>query len=135
MGPPAAGLARLVRGYYLATPAFLLADLLLGVDVRTPFLDALPALKWGWYAAATLVGVAAWKWPRWTPHLGLTEAGLDIVVLVLSVGTAYINAATSDTGATLFRAGSVVNLLLSATMLAASYIVATAHLSTTTRRR
>lgn len=135
MGPPAAGLARLVRGYYLATPAFLLADLLFGVDVRTPFLDALPALKWGWYAVATLIGVAAWRWPRWTPHLGLTEAGLDIVVLVLSVGNAYLNAATSESGAAAFRAGSVVNLLMSGTMLVVSYLVAQAHLSTTTRRR
>lgn len=135
MGAPAPRLARLVRGYYLATPAFLLADLLLGVDVRTPFLDALPALKWGWYAVAMLIGLACWRWPRWTAHLGLAEAGLDIVVLVLSVGTAYINAATSESGATTLRAGSVVNLVLSATMLMASYLVAQSHLSTTTRRR
>jgi len=124
-----------VRGYYLATPAFLLADLLFGVDVRTPFLDALPALKWGWYAAATLIGVASWRWPPWTAHLGLAEAGLDIVVLVLSVGMAYIDAATSESGATVLGAASVVNLVLSATMLIVSYLLAQAHLSSATRRR
>lgn len=118
-----------MRGYYLATPAFLLADLLVGVDVRTPFLDARPALKWGWYAAAMLIGLASWRWPRATPHLALAEAGLDIIVLVLSVGLAYIDAATSETGATTLRAGSVVNLVLSATILVASYLLAHARLS------
>lgn len=69
MGAPTAGLAR-VRGYCLATPAFFLADLRFGVDVRTPCLDALPTRRRGWFAAAALIGVAASRWPTSPPMPG-----------------------------------------------------------------
>ena len=40
---------RLIRGYYLGTPAFFLADYLFGLNVRVTFLDQWPAGKVAYY--------------------------------------------------------------------------------------
>lgn len=126
-----APLERLVRGYYLATPAFAIADVLFGLNVRVAFLDTVPALKWLWYAGACLAGLAAWRWPRWTAHIGLAESTLGIAALVLSVGIAYIRTTASEEGlaAGAFTPESVANLVLSAGMLVASQLSAQAHLT------
>ena len=44
-----AGPARLVQAYYWLTPAFLFASWGLGVDVRVPFLEAMPRARVAYY--------------------------------------------------------------------------------------
>jgi hypothetical protein len=129
--------ARLVRGVYLATPLFVLADLAFGFNVRTPFFDATPALKWVYYLAACGAGIVVWKWPRLTAHIGFVESGLNIALTVLSVGLAYTRLAAGSEDPAVpspFTADSIAALPLSAMILILSYVASHAEMSRARRR-
>lgn len=128
--------ARAVRILYLATPLFALADLLLGLNLRTAFLDTTPPLKWGYYVAATAAGVLTWKWPRLTAAVGLAESSLNIALTALAVGLAYTRLTDfADAGApSPFNAESIAGLLLSTGALTLSYVTSQAELSGASRR-
>ncbi|MEX2157197.1 MAG: GNAT family N-acetyltransferase [Gemmatimonadales bacterium] len=68
-------MVRLIRGYYLGTPVFFLADVRLGVNVRVAFLDQWPAGKTAYYIFAFVLGLIAWRRPEWTAKIGLLESG------------------------------------------------------------
>lgn len=124
--------ARLLRGVYLATPLFALADLAFGINVRTPFFDATPALKWVYYLAACGAGVVVWNWPRLTAHVGVAESGLNIALTILSIGLAYTRLSTAAEDPALpspFTPNSIAALPLSAVILILSYVTSYAGLS------
>lgn len=124
---PPAGL--FVRAVYLSTPLFAAVDYVYGVNLRIPFLDALPAARALYYAIALACGVAALLRPRWTAVIGYTESVINISLLILSTGAAYIgvleSAASPDVViANPFTAEAVASLVLSALVLGASYLSA-----------
>jgi hypothetical protein len=127
--------ARAVRTLYLATPLFALADLLLGLNLRTAFLDATPPLKWGYYVGATAAGVLTWRWPRLTAAVGLAESSLNIALTALAVGLAYTRLTDlADARVTSpFNAESIAGLLLSTGVLTLSYVTSKAALSRASR--
>ena len=131
--PARPALDRMLRAWYLATPLVIALDALVGLGIRTPFLDGAPALRWAWYAGTSAAALVAWRWPRLTPVVGLVESGLDIVVFVLSAGMAYIRAASGE-GEAVFTGRAVANLILSGTVLSASYMVARTRLAARPRR-
>lgn len=75
---------RLVLFYYLSTPAFAALDLLLGVNVRTVFLDDSP-WRWVYYAAALGCGVVGWRRPALAPLMGMAESGLSVALLIIGI--------------------------------------------------
>ena len=121
-------LARAVRGYYLATPLFAVADFALGWNVRVPFLDALPPLRWAYYAGGLALGLLAVARPAWTAAIGLAESTLDIALLVIGTMTAYyahLGAVAAEPDAVVaspFDGAAVANLLLAAVVFGASWI-------------
>ena len=76
--------ARLLRDYYLATPIFLLVDLLAGSNVRVSGLEAYPALKYGYYFFCFAAGLWALKRPGRSEGVALVESAVNIFVLILS---------------------------------------------------
>lgn len=82
--------ATLLRWYYLATPAFWLADLLFHAPLRVAFLDAFPAGKQAWYAVCCVIGVVAARRPNLAPQLAFLESSLNVGLLILSVGVWYL---------------------------------------------
>jgi hypothetical protein len=123
----------LVRAYYLATPLFLLLDLVGGVSVRVSFLDPSPTLKVAYYVVAFACGVAMTRWPQHAGRLGLVESGANIILVVLGVGISYLALMDAAEGpglaASPFTNATAVNLVISATSAIASYIAAHARLS------
>ncbi len=123
---------RALQAYYLATPLFAVLDFAAGINVRVAFLDGGWPLRLAYYAFAFVAGVAAARWPARAALVGLVESGANIALLVLGVGVRYlaaIDAAAADAGlpAPPFDQLEVVNLLLSAVVLAVSYIGAQAR--------
>ncbi len=51
------------RSYYLLTPAFILLDYAVGVNVRAAALDAMPLYKNLYYGFCILCGVVVFVWP------------------------------------------------------------------------
>jgi hypothetical protein len=80
---------RLIRGYYLGTPVFFLADYLFGLNVRVAFLDQWPAGKMAYYAFAFVLGLIVWRRPEWTAKIGLVESGANVALLIVSVMVWY----------------------------------------------
>jgi hypothetical protein len=126
MRPARAALApRFLRAWYLATPAFAVLDLVLGLNVRITFIDAVPA-RLAYYAFAFGCGLAVLRWPGRAALVGLLESGGNIVWLILGVGLQYLaalDAALADTvvQAPLFTTAEVINLLVSTIVLIVSY--------------
>jgi hypothetical protein len=118
--------ALFVRAVYWSTPLFVALDVVYGVSLRIPFLDALPSAKAVYYVVDVACGVAIAVWPRWTATVGLAESIVNISLLVLSTGAAYLSvlesAASPDVViANPFTPQAVASLALSAAVLAASY--------------
>ncbi|MGH9319700.1 MAG: hypothetical protein ACRD21_15120 [Vicinamibacteria bacterium] len=80
---------RLVRFYYWLTPAFWAADVLLGANLRTAALDGHPAWKVTYYLFCLACGVALWLRPGWTKLVGMTEASVNVFVIILGAMLPY----------------------------------------------
>jgi hypothetical protein len=124
--PRGSGAALFIRAVYWSTPLFVLLDFVYGVSLRIPFLDALPGAKAVYYTADLACAVAITARPRWTAAIGFAESTLNIVLLVLSTGAAYLgvleSAASPDVViANPFTPQAVASLALAALVLAASY--------------
>ena len=123
--------ARMIRGLYLATPLFAVADLMFGLNLRTSFLDASPALRWVYYLAATAAGLVTWRWPRTTSLVGVVESSLNIALTVLGAGLAYAGLTdyAEEAAQSPFTAESVTGLLIATTALIVSHVASHAALS------
>jgi hypothetical protein len=116
-----------VRAVYLSTPLFAALDYLYGISLRIPFLDALPGAKALYYAVAMGCGIAIMARPGWTAAIGFTESVINISLLILSTGAAYVgvleSAASPDVViANPFTPEAVASLVLSAMVFGASYL-------------
>jgi hypothetical protein len=73
-----------VEAYYLATPLFFLADVVMGLSIRVSALGD-PGLRYLYYAFALGCGVVARTKPRAAPFVGIAESSLNVLLLVLSI--------------------------------------------------
>jgi hypothetical protein len=120
--------ALFVRGVYLSTPLFVAVDYLYGVNLRIPFLDALPGAKALYYAAAFGCGILSLLHPRRTSAIGFGESLINISLLILSTGAAYLGMLDSAASPDVvivnpFTPQAVGSLVLSATVMGASQII------------
>jgi hypothetical protein len=122
--------ALFVRAVYWSTPIFVALDFIYGVSLRIPFLDALPGTKAVYYVADLACAVAITARPRWTAAVGFAESTLNIALLVLSTGAAYLAVLDSAVSPDVvivnpFTPQAVASLAISALVLAASYVLRT----------
>jgi hypothetical protein len=120
--------ASFIRAFYWSTPLFVALDVMYGVSLRIPFLDALPGAKAVYYAADLACAVAIAARPRWTAAIGFAESTLNISLLVLSTGAAYLGVLESAASPDVvivnpFTPQAVTSLVLAASTLAASYVL------------
>jgi hypothetical protein len=123
--------ARLVGAIYWSTPLFVALDVWYGISIRIPFLDAAPGAKAAYYALELACAMAMAIRPQWTSMIGYAESMLNISLLVLTTGVAYLgilDSAASPDGliANPFTPQRVASLVLSATVLAASHVARSA---------
>ena len=117
---------RLVALYYLATPLFAMLDFRGGLDLRAAFLQGHPGARLLYYAVLFAIGILVSQRPVLAPALGLLESGVNVCLLAVSVMATYANAvvAAGEPGnfANPFTPAAVINLCLSAAVLAISYL-------------
>lgn len=94
----AAGTTRFIQFYYIATPLFLGADILFGLDLRVAFLEDAGS-RYAWYFACFAMGLIAWHWPVTTPFIGLLESTINILALCLAVYLPILQLASDPIGA------------------------------------
>jgi hypothetical protein len=124
---PRAG-ARFIRGYYWATPAFLLLDVKFGLDLRIPFLSGMPGAKWLYYCLGFACALLVTFRPAWTFMVGYLESSLNIALLIVSFWATYVSvlesAGSADTLiANPFTPNAVASLIFSAIIFASSHIL------------
>ena len=76
---------KLVLGYYLATPLFVLLDGAFGANVRIAALDGEPGWKYAYYALCLVCAGAVWSGVRGSTLLALAECSVNILLLCLGV--------------------------------------------------
>lgn len=113
-----------LTAYYLATPLFVLPDLLLGAPIRMAALES-PTLRFGYYALAFLLGMIGRARPRLEPWVGLGESALNLTLLLFSVMIPVLTLPTrglgEPPGAGLLTPAELVNVVLSGTVLIAAF--------------
>lgn len=83
-GGSAPGGARLVTGYYLATPLFAVADLAVAAPVRVAgVLTGGPRV--GYFLAVFALGVLCRVRPGAAPWVGMAESSVNLLLLLLSI--------------------------------------------------
>jgi hypothetical protein len=82
---------RLTRYYYLATPAFLLADLVWDAPVRASFISD-TNVRYAYYAACVACGIVMWQSPRYTKQIGMVECLVNFAMVIFSIMLPVINA-------------------------------------------
>ncbi len=116
--------ARLLEAFYLATPAFVAVDLVLGVPIRVAAL-ASPGLRYAYYAFTMGCGVATHARPRIAPFVGLFESSINLLMLVLSIMLpifALTDQVFADEALSLpFTPAMLGNVVISGTVLVASF--------------
>lgn len=76
---------KLVLGYYLATPAFLVLDGVFGANVRVAALEGEPVWKYAYYALCLVCAWAVWSRFRLASLLALGECSANLLLLCLGV--------------------------------------------------
>jgi len=75
---------RLLRFYYLITPAFAVVDALLGAPIRASALED-PNLRAAWYGGAFALGLLMRRFPALTAWGALLESSANLLLLLLAV--------------------------------------------------
>jgi hypothetical protein len=114
--------APLVRLYYLATPAFAVADWL-GANVRAVGLAGHPEWRAVYYGVCTVAGILLYTRPRWSTLVGLGEASVNVLLLILAVFVPYFDAISTVAAGGMpsglpFTPGFLINFVLSGTLWA-----------------
>ena len=74
----------LLEFYYLATPLFLLVDVVLSAPIRVASLDQL-GLRWLYYGGLMVLALVMQARPSLGPVIGLVESSVNLLLLVLSI--------------------------------------------------
>jgi len=82
----------LLRAYYIATPLFMVIELVSGISLRVPIFLSMP-LRCFYYGCCFACGTVCYLRPRATPAVALTESTIHIFLIFLGFGTAVISAA------------------------------------------
>jgi hypothetical protein len=73
---------RLVWGYYIATPLFLIVELVWGISFRVPL--SLPTrLRYTYYVCCFVCGAICYFRPRITPVIAVVESTVNITLIFL----------------------------------------------------
>ena len=75
---------RVLEGYYLATPLFVLVDLYLSAPIRVAALAG-SSWRWPYYAFAFACGILCHVRPAVAPAVGLVESSLNLLLLFLGI--------------------------------------------------
>ena len=115
----------LLRWYYLATPIFLVIDVLLQAPLRVAFVGA-SGWRWLYYAFCMAIGILMRARPSATAALGMLESSVNVFLLIASVMLPIWGAVdTIDAGGNLPQLGlsgwRLVNFVLAAAALTLSF--------------
>jgi len=119
--PPITFRHRFLQLYYLATPIFVIIDIVWGVNIRVPFLDYCPLLKYTYYTVVFACGIYTYKYPGKADIVGLLESNINTGILILGFMLTYYNLASnileSMTFENPFTIKAVINFSLSGFIL------------------
>jgi hypothetical protein len=78
------------RLYYLITPAFILLDYLVGVNVRVAVLDGLPLYKNLYYGFCAVCGLTVYLLPAVSAAVALFESTVNVAITMVSLFLPYV---------------------------------------------
>ena len=106
-----------LRGYYFGTPLFLLADTLLGLNLRISGLQT-PAYRFAYYGFCMLCALLLWYRPRLSPLVGIGESSLNLAILMLGVMLPILRPELDGSGAVIgLQGANIINFILSGGVL------------------
>ena len=72
-----------LKRYLWITPVLVFLDLVFSCNLRVPFLDLYPVLKFGFYAVSLAIGYSAFKFSQYFAALCIIESGLSVLCCLL----------------------------------------------------
>ena len=123
--PPITCRNKFLQFYYLSTPVFAIMDIAWGINIRIPFLDYFPFLKYAYYTVAFACGIYTYKHPQRADIIGLLESSTNIGILVIGFMLTYYNLAFTMLEDTTFdnpfTVRAIINFSLSGFIFLISY--------------
>ncbi|MFC1679388.1 hypothetical protein ACFL2T_04185 [Elusimicrobiota bacterium] len=113
-----------LKAYYLATPVFVLLDVLFDLNFRIPFLDGVPMLKYVYYIVAFSCGILIVRVPKYSSLVTSIESLANIAMLVIGFMSKIISSVDALTvvgGQNPVPPQAVVSFAMSATALGIAY--------------
>lgn len=82
---------RILKYYYLSTPVFFVLDVFLRYSVRFPYLDAVPKIKYTYYAITTICAILIWasRVPAWL--VGFCESIINLTIMIVALFASYMS--------------------------------------------
>jgi len=108
------------RNYYLATPFFIILDIFFNINIRIPFLDNWPVLKYIYYLMIFFLGFLISRLPHLTNKIAITESMMTISLLIIGFVYPYLMLRDEESVMVAMEAYSmkaVVNFAITAFML------------------
>jgi hypothetical protein len=115
--------ARIILAYYLATPLFLLVDLLWHAPLRVAFIQS-GSTRLAYYAFCFVCGLVMWRKPLVAPLLGILESAVNFLLVLLSILLplwSAVDAIEAGAGLPEFGLARITNVMLAGGMLAAGF--------------
>lgn len=82
--PVRRGRSSVLTAYYLATPLFVVPDVVFSLPVRAAGIPS-PGARWAYYALLLALGLVCRRWPDAAPWTGMAESAVNILLLILAV--------------------------------------------------
>lgn len=115
----------ILRNYYLLTPLWAVAELILKVPLRVGSFISSPVWRGIYYVGCTLSGLAMFRWPRTAGLLSLSESVLNMTILVVGfmnpLLTISMDAVERGSWDPLTPMASLLNFILAGTVSLISY--------------
>jgi len=110
----------MIRGYYFATPLFLLLEIVFDIDIRVSPFIADPYWRYGYYAFCFLCMAAVALKPAFSIAVGVLECSVNLVVLFVGAAVTWMfpfNTSSADEIEIVWRdnpitMGSIIHFLI-----------------------
>ncbi len=81
---------QIIKGYYLATPIFLLLEIVFGLDIRVSSFISDPGWRIVYYIFCFVcMGIVLWK-PRFTVEVGVLESSVNLIFLFVGAALTWM---------------------------------------------
>jgi hypothetical protein len=106
--------SKILISYYAATAVFLSLDYGFGINLRAAFLENMPGLRFGYYAALFACLALMILRPQWSTFIGVVESLATLIALIFNIAlrSMVVTDAMLETGTGFVTPPEIINFII-----------------------